>query len=392
MTTSIKIQLAETQEEREAIFRLRYEIYIEEMNRKQSYADHATRAVVEPFDTTGHLFYAEADGEVVGTVRINFRKEGQLECEDLYDMEAFSPYYPNKVSMSTKLMVKKSFRSTPIASLLCLKIYEFSRENDIALDFIDTNPHLVRLYSQVGYRLYKRNIDHPDYGNVIPMVFLLDDLEYLKEIRSPFLRIAKRFPHTSALAELFAQKFQKYSNIRPLFSIDADELWNSLTLESVLPPNKVLSFLNGFSDEESNKLLSMLDLISYERGALVFKQAQESQGLFCILEGSAEVQVETKTGKSTIAILQKGEIFGELGFLTKTTRNASIVVRESAKLLVLTPNEFQKLELHQPAIAIKLLTNLFGILAKRFTEMSARMLEYREIAEEHKQTIKDQAS
>lgn len=381
--SQIKIRLAETEEDRQKIFQLRYDIYVQEMNRKQSYADHSKLQIEEPYDATGHLFLAETDeGEVIGTVRINFRKDGPLECEDLYDMEEFRPFYPDKVSMSTKLMVKREYRSSAAASMLCMKIYEHARQHDVVLDFIDTNPHLVRLYNQVGYRLYKKNINHPDYGNVIPMVFLLDDNEYLKQIHSPFLRLARRFPAGTELADLFQKRFPDYKDIRPLFAMDGEEVWSTIVHDMALPPSQVLSFLRGFSEEESKKLLSMLDLIDYEDKAIVFRQNQESQGLFCVLEGSVEVIVNREDGeKSRISILNQGEIFGELGFVAKTQRNADIIVRDHAKLLVLTPNEFQKLEVQSPNLAIKLITNLFVILAQRFNEMSRRMLEFRRLYE-----------
>ncbi|TGN17322.1 GNAT family N-acetyltransferase [Leptospira idonii] len=378
----IRVRLAETAEDKEKIFQLRYDIYVQEMNRKQSFADHSKARIHEPYDDTGYLFLAEDEGTVVGTVRINFRRHGVLECEELYDMEQFRPFYPDKVSMSTKLMVKREYRSSAAASMLCMKIYEHARDNGILIDFIDTNPHLVRLYSQVGYRLYKKNIDHPDYGNVIPMAFLLDDNDYLRQIHSPFLRLAKRYPAGTELAELFKTKFVNYKDVRPLFSMEGEEVWSSIVHDMALPPSQVLSFLRGFTEQEATKLLSMLDLIEYEPGAVVFKQNQESQGLFCVLEGSVEVNVEKEDGKkSVISILNQGEIFGELGFVAKTQRNATISVRDKAKLLILTPNEFQKLELQSPSLAIKLLTNLFVTLAQRFTEMSRRMLEYRGLYE-----------
>ncbi|TGN13152.1 GNAT family N-acetyltransferase [Leptospira ilyithenensis] len=378
----IRVRLAQNSEDREKIFQLRYDIYVQEMNRKQSFADHEKARIHEPYDDTGHLFLAEDDDQVIGTVRINFRKDGELECENLYDMGHFQPFYPNQVSMSTKLMVRREYRSSAAASMLCMKIYEHARENGILIDFIDTNPHLVRLYSQVGYRLYKKNIDHPDYGNVIPMVFLLDDHEYLRQIHSPFLRLAKRYPAGTELADLFKERFPDYRDIRPLFSMEGEEVWSNIVTDMALPPNQALSFLFNFTEQEASKLLSMLDLIVYEPGAVVFKQNQESQGLFCVLEGAVSVLVQKEDGSySTIAVLNQGEIFGELGFVAKTQRNATIVVRDKAKLLILTPNEFQKLELQSPSLAMKLLTNLFVILGQRFNEMSRRMLDYRRLYE-----------
>ena len=46
----LTIRQAETNKDRERVFRFRYEIYVEEMQRPQIYADHAARTVAEPFD------------------------------------------------------------------------------------------------------------------------------------------------------------------------------------------------------------------------------------------------------------------------------------------------------------------------------------------------------
>ncbi len=69
---SLTIRLAETSEDRQRVFRFRYEIYVEKMKRPQTYADHAARSVEEPLDGTGRIYLAEDDqGHVVGTVRSN---------------------------------------------------------------------------------------------------------------------------------------------------------------------------------------------------------------------------------------------------------------------------------------------------------------------------------
>ena len=66
------VHLAETEEEKRAVYRLRYDVYVEEMGRYRTVADHENRLLVEPEDETGRIFYyATENGEVVGTVRIS---------------------------------------------------------------------------------------------------------------------------------------------------------------------------------------------------------------------------------------------------------------------------------------------------------------------------------
>jgi CRP-like cAMP-binding protein len=374
---SIIIKKAETEAEKENIYRLRYEIYVGEMQRKQTYADHKKKQIKEPFDETAILLYAEIDGETVGTIRVNLRKDGPLECEELYNLEKFEPFFPEKISMTTKLMVKEAHRSGMTTSLLCLETYHVFRKNGITLDFIDTNPHLVRLYQQLGYRFYKENISHPDYGDVIPLVFVTNDIEYLRSVHSPLQRLAKGYENDTKTLEYFNQHFSEYSSIKPLFSISSDDLWATLGENSHKDASQVLSFMRGFSKEEANSLLSQLDLIQYNKGDFVFHKGDDSNGMFCILEGQVEVLVPASDGMVNICILHEGEIFGELGFISRSPRTASIRVRNKTKLLLLTLKEFEKLEKGNSKLAMRLMTNLFCTLIDRFNEKSVELLETR---------------
>lgn len=63
---------AETEDEKEAVYCFRYEIYVEEMNRYREIADHENRMFREPEDDTARIFYAAQDGQVVATSRFNW--------------------------------------------------------------------------------------------------------------------------------------------------------------------------------------------------------------------------------------------------------------------------------------------------------------------------------
>ena len=64
--------LAETQQEKDAVYRFRYEIYVAEMGRYGEAADHERKMLVEPEDETARIYYAAIDGEVVATSRFSW--------------------------------------------------------------------------------------------------------------------------------------------------------------------------------------------------------------------------------------------------------------------------------------------------------------------------------
>lgn len=52
LNVTVKIHLATTESDRNAVFRFRYEIYVREMKRFQKYADHGKGMIEEPLDKT----------------------------------------------------------------------------------------------------------------------------------------------------------------------------------------------------------------------------------------------------------------------------------------------------------------------------------------------------
>lgn len=359
------IREATSKEDREQVYRLRYEIYIEEMGRTQTYADHERRMITEPFDDTAHLLLAENDENPVGTARINFRKEGSLECEELYDLDQFGPYFPAAISMTTKLMIREAARGSGLAGKLAMAAYRMARENETLLDFIDSKPHLVRLYQQMGYRFYKENINHPDFGTSVPLVLFCGDVDYLRSIRSPFFRLAREYETDDEAGPFFASSFPHYANIRPAYATPIEELWRDYG-ESLDPDASESSFLRGFSDQQAAELLARSDVIDYQPGDVVIKEGEESYGMFCLMTGQAEVVVTRAGEQIVVAMITPGDIFGEMGFVARSKRNASIVIREPAQVLVLSEPEFKRFAKKDPALALSLMQNLFVMVVERF--------------------------
>lgn len=213
--------------DRTRIFQFRYEIYVEEMDRPQGDADHRLRQIRDSLDDTGHLFMAEDHGELVGTIRINFRREGPLEHENLYDIDRFERAFPGAISMTTRLMVRRSHRGSTVAAKLAMAVYEHARKAGIQFDFIDCNPHLVRLYQQLGHRIYRSTIRHPDYGTVIPMVMATEDTDHFARVRSPFRRIQRKFENSRASGEFFSHEFSRFARIEPSFLLSSEELFET---------------------------------------------------------------------------------------------------------------------------------------------------------------------
>lgn len=198
------IREASTEADRERVFRFRYRIYVEEMGRRQKYADPARRTIEEPFDATGHLLLAELGGEVVGTLRTNFARETDLDYyPELFGMDSVGDAFPEAVSLTTKLMVAPAMRSSSLAVRLALAVFRLGLSCGIRHDFIDCNAHLEGFFMRLGFRRYWPHVEHPEYGRVLPLRLDVDDTAHLQAIGSPLARIRRRTEPVQAPGKSF---------------------------------------------------------------------------------------------------------------------------------------------------------------------------------------------
>ena len=363
---AIDIREAKTSEDRRRAFELRYLVQVDELGRAPSGPGTDEGQLRDGFDEHAQILIAEDNGELVGTVRKTYGQDGPLEMEDEHEFSMFGDYYPSRCAMTSKLVVAPSHRGTSVVGRLSFACYEHGRRRGVVFDFVDTRPHLVRLYQQLGYRFFRSNIDVPGAGSVIPMVILSEDAGHMERVRSPFRRIARKFENNDAAKQFFEEHFPEYAGIVPSFSLGEERLWESWG-RSILEGGEVSGFFKGFDEDEVRRFLRQLDPVDYPSGAAIVQQGDASEGMFCLLEGQAEVVVCGVDGaEATVDILNPGEVFGEMSFVTGAKRNATVRTRADSTVFVLTGSEFAKLEKTEPALALKLMTNLFSSVVERF--------------------------
>ena len=168
------------------LFRFRYAVYVEEMNRKQRYALHDTRMIIDPLDTTGRQLIAYSDDRIVGCIRINCLADGDVgEYFDFYGLSALTAEERDVSCITTRLMVDPQFRRTKLPLDLLTRIYAYGLLWGMRWSFMDCNEHLVEYFGRFGWRNLGVKT-HEDYGAVTIMSLDLHDGESLDRRGSPF--------------------------------------------------------------------------------------------------------------------------------------------------------------------------------------------------------------
>lgn len=84
---------------------------------------------------------------------------------------------------------------------------------------------------------------------------------------------------------------------------------------------KELRFFKAFTSGELRELLDASTTVVSRAGQVIIKEGEMDNSLYILLAGLAEV----RKGRQLIALLEKGDVFGEIGFLYAVRRTASVL-------------------------------------------------------------------
>ena len=112
------------------------------------------------------------------------------------------------------------------------------------------------------------------------------------------------------------------------------------------------------SQRELRAIAGVVKEVSHPKGTVIAKEGDPGVGLFIIVDGEAEVTI----GGKRMAILRRGDFFGEIALLDGGPRSATVTARSDMRLLGLTEWVFRGLIQEHPSIAIRTLESMAGRL------------------------------
>jgi SulP family sulfate permease len=125
--------------------------------------------------------------------------------------------------------------------------------------------------------------------------------------------------------------------------------------------------LAGLDEPARARVRACLEHRSYATGEHVLKQGEHSRDLHLIVQGRADVVIES--GTIRLAGFSVGAILGEMGFVNGTPRAADVMATEPVQSLVLSRESFDALSREHPAITQRIMQNLCTELAHRLRSL-----------------------
>jgi len=102
--------------------------------------------------------------------------------------------------------------------------------------------------------------------------------------------------------------------------------------------------------------------LEYASGDHIVRLGDPGLGLFFILRGKVNVDIESNAVRTTVATLQPGDFFGELSLIDNKPRSAHVICVEDTHCLVLTRDSFMTLANKYPEISLQIAAALAGRL------------------------------
>jgi CRP-like cAMP-binding protein len=126
------------------------------------------------------------------------------------------------------------------------------------------------------------------------------------------------------------------------------------------------ALFDNLTSEQTAAILEACDEFVCPAGGDVYVAGQEEQALFIVLEGFADVYLETPhAGERTVAELRPGAFFGECSFFHPGPHSATVRARTELRLLRLDRAKFQELLWRGDVGALRLAANTAKVLAAR---------------------------
>jgi CRP/FNR family cyclic AMP-dependent transcriptional regulator len=108
-----------------------------------------------------------------------------------------------------------------------------------------------------------------------------------------------------------------------------------------------IDLFSSLSRRERNEIATRADEIEVAEGTHLVREGEFAYEFFVIEEGSAEVM---RDGEH-VADLGPGDFLGEMGIVTRSPRNASVVAREQTRVMVLSEQDFRGVARSYPTVA-----------------------------------------
>ncbi len=138
---------------------------------------------------------------------------------------------------------------------------------------------------------------------------------------------------------------------------------------------KKMKIFQYLSDNEIDKISSLLTQQSYKADDIIFHEGDEGDTMYLVSRGCVSILFELKQGKrrKRVASFGEGVFFGDMALLEEKPRSASAIADQDTELFALTRKDYLQLLEAEPQIASKIQLGIAKELSARLRSTSEEL-------------------
>jgi CRP-like cAMP-binding protein len=112
---------------------------------------------------------------------------------------------------------------------------------------------------------------------------------------------------------------------------------------------------------------------TYQKDDLVFDEDSKGDSMYILKSGAVKILKKVKNQDNTIAVLNPGELFGEMALLDGLPRSAAVRATTDSEVFVITLDGYQTLRKDKPHTALKLMDIIIKVLSNRLRQANKNL-------------------
>lgn len=138
-----------------------------------------------------------------------------------------------------------------------------------------------------------------------------------------------------------------------------------------------LPILRGLSEDQARPIAEIADESSIARGENLFKEGDEGDAMYIILQGHIEILKSDRAGhEQSLAKVGDGSVIGEMSLIQgRAARSATARAVTDARLLKIPSERFTALLQKDNVGALKIVYNIAQVMSRRLSLMDEKLVD-----------------
>ncbi|MGQ9569321.1 MAG: Crp/Fnr family transcriptional regulator [Thermodesulfovibrionales bacterium] len=138
---------------------------------------------------------------------------------------------------------------------------------------------------------------------------------------------------------------------------------------------KQQSLFSDIDSESLEKLSKIVKKLSLKKGEQLFKEKDDTRGVYLLHSGKVEISRVTADGwRQTLTVVTPGDFFGELSILERRHHVASAIAVEDSELFLIPKEEFERLMEEETKLACYILKKIAMEMSKKLRRTTDKFL------------------